>query len=1199
MADLTRFLTYYIVLTDPDLLKQLQVQFPDGYQYAPATGAAVAFSAPWAGSFPGTDPNHVASGTYFGPAPYTYAPEWISLNNYDATVATFQRHSGGFWGMGGTTVRYYWVGQFVLAEPAVPTVSHVVPPAPLAPPTRRFVEGWEFGFCGVHSGITQGQYVSRDASRHVGGMGLALRGPGNTSGIGTVTQDAFGATLRYRTWMRMYIRLRKPDPGSTVIFWGTGAASSSGHGIFLAIAPDGRLALYMNDSGGTRVLLATASDPFTAWNGDSTANGWHKLDVLLRYNPNEAGTGGHPPAVWPAAVTDGPFTKWAVQVYIDGAVSMSASGTGAAFGLGLNSKHKTSFVGTPQGTSELYLDVDDWTESDWPGQVAGGESNGDGFGALTSADFLSGTKIVAARAKQFGAGHLNWTGDFRIALQNPLNANTASAALTSAIASAIAEVDLDIDVVLTKDTGMKGVSALMVHAFTTHAVSQGQLGYNLNAAGFVMATIGESVTLAGFAIRKSLADGAVTTLGAVTSLSVRKTKFADANAATIKLLGAQIELNGLWGLEDYRLTENGASGAPVFPRFVGQHNAPYPYSIYGKGTAAPPPNSPVVVTSGTYVGNGTGQDITFRTPPTLIVIRPLAGDTGGIKWWSSLLGGHLSAQQAIQPTLARLDQDTTFVPGLGLDLQQERYRMRLASGDTQLNAVGVTYQYFAFSDPGARFALAGAMMQQDITASVINNLINPAYTPEAALFLTESVANSSAPALYFKGLGVPADTLFRWTASAQLAAGATFGVGSITTQAAFHALALTGTGYLCFRRHDGNNDPGEPSVLALANWTGDGSASRSVSLAPASGKRPIFAMVFASDAGGGFMRDVSHTANTSTKDNGTGSATGITGGGIDTLSVGSSLNANGVNYSAIVFLGSATAGNGGFGINGEYIPVEAAPPVDGPFPTPTLEDFVTPPPVVVPLTGEPDLEAATVLSDSATDLGGLIGGHACEYYTRHVANIALSRIGVSTRIDDLANEQTQEAIVARSHILEDVNAVLRAFEWPFATRYAELVLVGGTADVPVNQDWQYSYRAPNAMMKARRLVGQGGQKRNFDPNPIQFALGADAVGPVIYTDAVASSDVPLVLEYTVRSICPALYGDALFRNALGWKFAESWAMPLAKDSKKQDYCRARFEAAIASATVPAANEAQKAPAGDAPWILDRTGGSTTDPWGDR
>lgn len=1167
MANLNRFLTYYIVLTDPALVAQYQAQFPYGYQFAPYNpmdasthqpgGAAIAFAAPWTGGSPGAA------------APYTWTPE---AGNYDNTVATFERTSGGFWGMGGTTVRYYWVGQFKLAEPAVPTVSHVVPPSPGVPPIRRFIEGFEFGNCGIDTQVAGGgQFLSRDASRHVGGMGLAMRGPNNTSG-GIINQDAYGAALKNRTWVRFYIRLRKPDPIQTVPFWGTHGGTSSGNGVHLGITPDARLALFSSDVGSTRTLLATSGTVLPIWNGSSVDDGWQKIDILLRYNPNEVG----PPII----------NTGRCQVFINGASSINVTGlTGS--GLGSNETHKSSHMGTPlaAGTS-LYLDVDDWTESDWPGpaETAGGPK-------LDGPDWLSGTKIVAARPKAFGAGHnaAAWPGDFRTLAQNPLSIANSFATLISNTNAGVCEVDLDVDLCVTKDTGRLGVASFMVQTFTAETGgTQGTLGYLLNGGGAVMAGVAEGGVIAGFAQRKSLADGATPGLQQITTLSIRKVKSADLNTGTLSMLGAQIEMIGMWGKADFRTTEQGTT-APTFPRFVGQHNAPYPRSIYANDTAAPPPNSPVIVVAGTYVGNGTGQDITFRTPPCFLCVRPLAADTGGFKWWSSMLGAHRSAQQTMAGWIARFDQDVSFVPGVGVDVQQERYRMRIAGADTQINAIGVTYQYVAFCDPGARFTLAGEMAHLATQAAFDNNLINPNFTPEAGLFFGEDTGGVTTTALYFKGLGVPADTVFRWTTTAQLAAALTFGLGKLTTQPAFHALAGVSAScpFLLFRRADGSGDPGQPGVMALANWTGDGSASRSVSLAPASGKRPIFVMVFASDAGGAFFRDPSHTTTNSSRDNGATSATGITGAGIDSFSVGVTLNTNAVNYSAIVFFGDATAGNGGFGVNAEYIPVEAGPPQDGPFPTPTLANFTPAPTPVVPIVGEPDLDAITVISDAATSIGGLVGGQTCEYYTRHVVNMALSRVGISARIANVATEMTQAAITARSHILEDTNQVLRDFDWPFATRYANLVLVAGTATVPAESDWQYSYRAPNAMMKARRLVNQAGNRRTYDPNPPKFRIGSDSIGPLIYTNELATTAMPLALEYTIRQLCPALYGDSLFRDALAWKFAFSMAPVLSKDTKKQEYCRQMYERAIAHAKVPAAQEQQQPPGGDADWINDR------------
>lgn len=1171
MADQTRFITYYIVLTDPDLVKQYQLQFPNGYQFAPfnphdnATGlpggAAVAFNAPWAGSFPGTDPSHVASGTYFGPAPYTWSPEWTSANNYDCTVASFERKTGGFWGMGGTTTRYYWLGQFVLDQPAQPTVGHVTPPSPTPPPTRRLIEGFEWGASlGINMAQGGGITFARDAARHVGGYGMAMRGC--SFKFQYFFHNQFGMATTARNWERLYIRLRKADPSNTVIFWGT-IGSAGSQGVALAITPDNRIAIY-NGTIGSQALIGTTA-PLTPWTGLSDDHAWHKLDMIIRYNPNE-----NP---GPPIITDGGF-----QLYLDGNAVFSVDGlTGA--GLGQSPTQERSYLGNPVSqTNVMEIDVDDWMIANWPG----GSGAGNRFPlVLNGADWLQGSKIVAARWKANGAADANWAGDGRIMLADTLNA-TNVLTRSSSTANAPAEANLDIDQIVARDDRQVGVTAFAIVSNISQA-TVGKLGYKLNGGAAVMTvTAGTGLQ----EVLKSLADGVSSGLSSISSLTARYEKANDANAAQMSYLGASIELIGTFGQEDYRTSENGPDGTPAFARFVGQHNAPYPNSIFAKASTAPPPNSPVEIISGTYVGNGTGQDITFRTPPHFIVIRNTAAAAAPFWWWSTMQNAHRGDTQAPFVYLARVDEDTTFVPGAAIDTQQQRYRMRIVGSDANINQNAITYHYIAFCDAGARFSLAGELQHPGSGVTTIdNNLINPNFTPEAMFMFPETNDGSATATLLFKGVGVAADTVLRMTTTAQLAAALTFGLGKLTTQNALHGLSSSPAfPYILFRRADGNNDPGQGAVMALLGWTGDGGASRTISISPATGKRPIFAVVATSDAGAGAIRDASHTTNTSTTDAGSSSTTHITGGGIDSLSVGSSLNANGTVYAAFVLIGDATAGNGGFGVDGDYIPVAVAPPADGPFPFPTLNDFIVVTTPVV-LVGEPDLVQDTNVLTSAINVGGLLGGSPCETYTRALVNRALSRIGITRPITDLVAESSEAAALARTFVKEDINRTLRDFPWPFATAYANLVLVSGSASAPANNDWTYTYRAPNAMMFARRIakVDKG---RRFDAAPIAFRQGIDTGGAIIYCNELATATVPLVLEYTVRVDCPAFFGDALFRDALMWRFGASLA-PLSRDKTKQEFCETMYRDVLERARTVDAKEQQQEPNGDADWISGR------------
>jgi hypothetical protein len=391
-----------------------------------------------------------------------------------------------------------------------------------------------------------------------------------------------------------------------------------------------------------------------------------------------------------------------------------------------------------------------------------------------------------------------------------------------------------------------------------------------------------------------------------------------------------------------------------------------------------------------------------------------------------------------------------------------------------------------------------------------------------------------------------------------------------------------------------------------------------VNLTPASGRRPAYAICVPHNAVS-LERDTAHTGTTSQVITGAANAaTGIVSGGIDQVSVGSVLNANGIIYDLFVLPGSATAGNNGWSVPGEEAPVEPDVPHGGPG---TPWDDVPPDPEASPTTPAPEVEPG----GDATDFGT-----QCITASTKIINMALSRIGISKRVGDISTEQSNEAAVARLHYSDDLSATLRDFDWAFATRYAELVLVGGTSTVPVNGDWQYSYRAPINMMKARRIVNPDGSKRNYDPNAPKFRVGSDTANLWVITTAYVTGDRvewagdywvatsgstgqtpssasafwtvtttlliftdqandedPVELEYTIRPECAAATGDALFRSALAWRHASSLAPVLSLDEKKIQFCLSMYALQLGQAKTTNAQEQQQAPEGDADWITGR------------
>jgi hypothetical protein len=394
--------------------------------------------------------------------------------------------------------------------------------------------------------------------------------------------------------------------------------------------------------------------------------------------------------------------------------------------------------------------------------------------------------------------------------------------------------------------------------------------------------------------------------------------------------------------------------------------------------------------------------------------------------------------------------------------------------------------------------------------------------------------------------------------------------------------------YMAFRRADGNNDAGQPAVLWLANYVGDGAASRTINFAPASGKRPLWALVVG-HTGTSVMRDPSHTGVTSTTLPSTANAaTGITGGGIDSLSVGVALNANGVTYDVFVIPGDSVALNGGFSQNGEFQPVAPDSPAAGN----SLWDATPADPELAP--NEPSGTVVVpgvdpVLPDGVT---GSDFQTTCVAATTFIINQALSHIGVNKQIGNITTEASALATTCRLHYTDDVLTVLRDFPWPFATRYARLVLVAGTATVPVNGDWQYSYRAPSDSIFNRRIVNPDLVGRAFDPDPPKFRVGSDATGLLIYTNEAPTSGQPgnvtPELEYTVRTTCVALQGDSVFREALGWRHAFSICAALAKDPEKRGpFCWQMYQSIKATARTLGAQEKQDVHDGDADWITGR------------
>jgi hypothetical protein len=202
----------------------------------------------------------------------------------------------------------------------------------------------------------------------------------------------------------------------------------------------------------------------------------------------------------------------------------------------------------------------------------------------------------------------------------------------------------------------------------------------------------------------------------------------------------------------------------------------------------------------------------------------------------------------------------------------------------------------------------------------------------------------------------------------------------------------------------------------------------------------------------------------------------------------------------------------------------------------------------------------------------------------HLANLALSHLGHSTSIADLATEQSKEARACRDFYDVARDALLRSFPWRFATTTGALALVSTfTAD---GSEWGYSYRYPSDALRFWRVLnGASGlasrvRSQNAD---VRFRIGRDATGRLIYSDL-----TPAVGEWTIRVDDPTRYTadfDLAFSFHLAWLLAPR--ITTGDPGKLGQMALQNYAYAVGVAKANDANEDGPDLPADAEWITAR------------
>jgi hypothetical protein len=196
-----------------------------------------------------------------------------------------------------------------------------------------------------------------------------------------------------------------------------------------------------------------------------------------------------------------------------------------------------------------------------------------------------------------------------------------------------------------------------------------------------------------------------------------------------------------------------------------------------------------------------------------------------------------------------------------------------------------------------------------------------------------------------------------------------------------------------------------------------------------------------------------------------------------------------------------------------------------------------------------------------------------------IANLALAHVGSGAFIQNLATDQSAEGTVLNFFYYTTRDEVLRAFPWPFATKFAQLALV---ATFPTSE-WSYAYRYPSDCLAVRRICS-GNRNDNRDTR-VPYKFSQDSQGMLILTDwqnAIQSTNNPptpaLVpdIEYTFQAYNTAFWPSD-FIQALSWKLGFYVAPQLTRGGDSGQYqqvCDQQFQAHIQGAQAKAANEEQ-------------------------
>jgi hypothetical protein len=778
----------------------------------------------------------------------------------------------------GPNGRMVWSGNIVMSAGA----GAAIDPPPTSIARRRWCMGFEWSLIHEGSGVAEVSNCTYDASRAIGCKGLAVRGDNFNSATSVTLVALRVGLLTPVSWERVYFRARRTPTVNDVGFWRCHGTVSNAVGFGLKYTTTGDVRGFNINNIFTEFDAGLVFTP--------VIDDWNRLDIFVRFGT--AGTTAH----------------GEVRIYLNGQPIYSFTDS-TNVGLSGAPNHDNTQVGkwTTGSSPECEYDIDDWINSDLPSNV-----NPSTLGFTDTnfgLDWILGSHVRGHYSES--ASLTNWTPNAFASLNqgvNPVQKLTSEIASTTSGATMEGLTDVLPQNKLDSIANVLGAVAATVAIYARNSgATDGKLGYKLAGGAAVLTTIdqfvGDGIQLVAYQPTGMIIPDEIW------PFSVVHTKSTDGNTDTVTDLVCVVEYLGVWGPEDNPLFE-----LPV-SRLGFLHNCQYSNTQWGYMGSEP--EAPVYARGGTYVGNGTSQTISLPAPCHFLMIRKVTGGGEGLWWFGTSEGATRGTSKNVIPNI-RVWSD--FVTG--------NFQFTVTGNDIEVNQNAQSYQYIAFCDPGMRFNISGVFNHGSTSASPkANPLLNTLFSPEAGFFQFNQIATiGGTVGLHYKGPLIEGSKASAMDGGAQLANAGTFSQGFFNSESGLHGFSANYV-YSLWKSSDGGGSGG--TMVQICSYTGNGVNPRDIPLTPTSGRFPLFVMVVPDAAAQGFYRDPSHTGVNSSFIANTGlSATAIVAVAIDQITVQSSLNANGVEYSVFALVGDTLGMNNGT----YYAPIYQ--PSGGPYTAP-------------------------------------------------------------------------------------------------------------------------------------------------------------------------------------------------------------------------------------------------------------------------